>query len=547
MASNTFLHTVDKRATPAIWRESVAKGVLEKEKNASLAEQSVEDMIAERQRELIQMSSLHDAQFELTVGSKRYEQITRLSAMSTKDFNAEHRKNWKLRDYLLFAGRMLVLLLRCFKNRRKYVEEFDYITNPNIEKPVPRMTKNRAMLRVLTCQPQFRTEEDLEKIRFYLQPTPELTVLFPKDMQKELYRLITYSDFDHGRIIGYQNVRPQRFYFVMEGKINLIKNIQLSDGKTVSKSIGWLSKHDLLNVNDVENVRLTEYQMIAVGTAQVLYLNTDDLQTLRKFNERIPRTFLRSLPLFKDYPLESLLEHPGAVESLFFEPNKMVCKNLKSSEYFYICKSGTCSIVRRQHVVDVKKSGDFGHPVQSADDLASRRIFLHAYETMDSTLKTTSVMEYLDIKRPSMAQNKLRDQKKNKLSLLDRYSENKNKVITRNSFLKIGQFARNNIAGLHEQQMTHREGVTNLSLVSEGAEIVKIHKKRFLLLAIPRTLTEIQVLFATYRLEREVQEEVAERESWTHYRKQFVTSFLSDKQKMKMMQQPRGNPNLVEH
>ena len=37
MASNTFLHTVDKRATPAIWRESVAKGVLEKEKNASLA------------------------------------------------------------------------------------------------------------------------------------------------------------------------------------------------------------------------------------------------------------------------------------------------------------------------------------------------------------------------------------------------------------------------------------------------------------------------------------------------------------------------------
>ena len=35
--------------------------------------------------------------------------------------------------------------------------------------------------------------------------------------------------------------------------------------------------------------------------------------------------------------------------------------------------------MRRQHVVDVKKSGDFGHPVQSADDLASRRIFLHAY------------------------------------------------------------------------------------------------------------------------------------------------------------------------
>ena len=37
MAADTFLHTVDKRATPAIWRESVEKVEFEKETKKTLS------------------------------------------------------------------------------------------------------------------------------------------------------------------------------------------------------------------------------------------------------------------------------------------------------------------------------------------------------------------------------------------------------------------------------------------------------------------------------------------------------------------------------
>ncbi|XP_075242344.1 uncharacterized protein LOC142337129 isoform X2 [Convolutriloba macropyga] len=533
MAADTFLHTVDKRATPAIWRESVEKVEFEKETKKTLSEQTVEELIAERYKELIEMSNVNRSHFEIAVGSERYQQIMSYASMGTEEFKQKRRKTWTHVDMMTYGARMLILLLKCFKNRRKYVAEFDYVSNPAIKEPPKRAMKNRSMMRSLTCQAQFRSEEDIQKISYYLQPLSDLTVLFPKDMQKELCRRVTYTNFDHGRIICSQ--------------VNMIKNIELSEGKVVSKSIGWLTKHNHLDVGDVEQCRPSEYQLVSVGSTQVLYLDTDWFQVLRKFNERVPRLFLSNLPLFKEYPLEHLLDQAGAVESIFFEPNKTVCKNLKSTEYFYICKSGTCAIVRRQQTIDVKKSNELVSipTAHTADSLASRRIFLHAYETIDPKLQAASNLNYLDVKRPSMADYRTSPKKVDKWALLDRYACDRNKVVTKKSFLKIGVFRRGNIAGLHEQNMTSKEGVTNLSLISDGAEIVKVHKKRFLLLAVPRTLAEVQVLFATYRLEGEVKEEVAEREKWTHYRKNYVSSLMSERQRERVMLQPRGNPNLI--
>ena len=56
------------------------------------------------------------------------------------------------------------------------------------------------------------------QISFYLRPLTKLMILFPTDMHTELCRRITYTAFDHGRIITHQGRKPQRFYFVLDGK-----------------------------------------------------------------------------------------------------------------------------------------------------------------------------------------------------------------------------------------------------------------------------------------------------------------------------------------
>merc|ERR1712226_369986 len=46
--------------------------------------------------------------------------------------------------------------------------------------------------------------------------------------------------------------------------------------------------------------------------------------------------------------------------------------------------------------------------------------------------------------------------------------------------------------------------------------------------------------FKTFTLESEVQREIDDRESWPHFRKNFVNKFLQEKERQKSMLRPRG-------
>lgn len=50
-------------------------------------------------------------------------------------------------------------------------------------------------------------------------------------------RRVTYERYDEGRVLAYQNRKPDKFYYVISGKLNLLMEYQLNTG-TVTRSMG---------------------------------------------------------------------------------------------------------------------------------------------------------------------------------------------------------------------------------------------------------------------------------------------------------------------
>ncbi|XP_063725955.1 uncharacterized protein LOC134853888 [Symsagittifera roscoffensis] len=537
---DTFIHTVDKRATAAVWRESIELSIQREQKQieahkALHVARSVTELIDERRSELQCQIVREQTDLELKVGRDRFNKIMELAEMNKDDFKASLRVGWKTMDYFRYAFRMVIFMIRGFSLRKLYVD-------PSLTKEVnaidmqPKYQSNWEFLACLSCQPQYRTKEMLDKIFYFIRPL-HLMELFPPDMGMEVCRHVIYTKYEHGRVLVHQDTRPERFYFVLEGKLNLIRKIDLSDRKNVVKSVSWINKHQHSDMSQLEEGLVSREQMVTVGPSQLLYIDTDDFLFLRKAQDKVPRLYLMSLPLFKQYPIERLLQSVGAVSCSFYPSGSLVCKNLKSSDSFFICKTGSCSILRRQNITDVKKTKEY-HKAAHSDSVAKHKTFFHAYETGNRKLieKGASPADFAF--RTSTPLTSEVEQYEN----LQRSVQERKAIVTKRVFVNIGRFTKDQLMGIHEEQLTTREGVTDsLSLVSEGAEIIKIQKKRFFHLAVPQTLLEVQHFFKTFALESEVQQKIDDRDSWPHFRKNFVSKLLEDKQKLKAMLDPRGS------
>ncbi|XP_075249807.1 uncharacterized protein LOC142342382 [Convolutriloba macropyga] len=806
---DTFIHTVDKRATAALWRESLEQSIQREEEekgrkepfqNTLIKEKTAVDLMEERREELEQKLIREKTDLELKVGKEKFNRIMELTAMDRDVFKASIRVGWKTKDYARYAYRMIVFMIRGFSLRKLYVEP-SLCKEEGNNLSSAKYQSNWEFLACLSCQPQYRTKAMLHKIFYFIKPLNILSK-FPPDMAEEVCRYIVYIKLDHGRVLIQQHRRPERFYIVFEGKINLIRRIELSDGKSVMKSVGWIRKHEhmdynvaqsaaeskktplhvdafwekpaatpsltwekwtqqwklallakegiqldnLLNdpptaltyppeptsrnqcilgeaychslidvgkldstveaslaskrgnsttqppkrssnsvnvptranlrgtirkpytsdekrwknpksttqVNLIRRIELSDgksvmksvgwirkhehmdipeiesesdsgNQLVTVGVCQLLYIDVDHFLFLRKVQHNIPRLYLLSLPLFKRYPVERLLQLPGAIQSHFYPSGTVVCKNLKSSPVFFICKTGQCAILRRQSVTDVKKTKEYNRQGVRPEGVGCHKTFFHTYETGSSRLVSNKKPPLQHTMRtstpikasppPSIATTSLSsctlhktvhflnplydskiitrsgfqktidynggkdiqhwslgythrvsncqtddphpigcgssksacDQKEvNKLPHedIEKRIMQRDSVKTKRVFVQIGLFTKDQVMGIHEQDLSANEGVNNsLSLVSQGAEVVQVQKQRFFHLAQPHTLIEAQKLFTTYTLESEVQREIDERESWPHFRHNFVSKFMREKERQKAMLQPRGEQN----
>lgn len=314
------------------------------------------------------------------------EKIKKIAETDIDDIKKRFRKSWKNEDKLRHALLMVKIMNRAHLPRRKYFKE---------EKPVAGMALRRLkaqdqaeqtdvplrsslafdMELALTTHPAYRTEEDLAKVIWVLRATKAFNHLFPVEKERDLAEVVGYEKYDPNRIIAYQGRKPERFYYIMTGKVRKVREYGLSTGK-VTRTEGLINKGTTTDLEELEEQWSREHHLVTHGNVEVLILHRSDLMRLQNKLEGPPIDYLRTLQLFFEFPVEVFLTNTDAIELKYYGQDAVISDDTNRTPWIHVVKSGRVRVVRMQTVVDVQNESKFAY--QKTEELGFGRSFSHA-------------------------------------------------------------------------------------------------------------------------------------------------------------------------
>ncbi|XP_076446116.1 uncharacterized protein LOC143283723 isoform X5 [Babylonia areolata] len=297
----------------------------------------------------------------------------------------ERRHNWKAKDIIRNTFRMVYLMVcQCHPGRRYFYPE-DPEAGPAVmrrqrkiyghgKQPVKSSLSDDMQLS-LTMNPDYRSHYDLKRVLWVLRATKAFKHLFPTEMEKEVAKVVGYERYDDNRHIARQGRSGERFYYVLSGRIHLLKEYRLTTG-CVNKSMGYMNKGMTSDPEELEQGWFRECHMVTKGPVEVLILHKDDFIRLQHTVQGPPVDFLWSIDLFKEFPCDHFLHNPDAIEFKYYGQNRIVARDINRTPWLHVVKSGIVKVVRVQYVFDVRNEKKFS--AQSTEELGCGRSFSHA-------------------------------------------------------------------------------------------------------------------------------------------------------------------------
>ncbi|XP_032237418.2 uncharacterized protein LOC5512175 isoform X2 [Nematostella vectensis] len=209
---------------------------------------------------------------------------------------------------------------------------------------------------ILTTVPRRRTLEQLKKVQRLCRTTRAFNI-FPLEREMDLARYVAYERYDNARVVACQDRLPERFYYVLSGRISKVCLYNLAAGVT-KMSFGELMQGATTDPREIQENIPREHSLICKGSVEVLVLDREDFMDLMTTSpdQGLPTDFLRSIELFRSFPMEKFKEEMDSITTKYFARDSVIVKDSSDSPYFFILKSGRCKVVRQQDVLDVSKA-----------------------------------------------------------------------------------------------------------------------------------------------------------------------------------------------
>ncbi|XP_076446114.1 uncharacterized protein LOC143283723 isoform X3 [Babylonia areolata] len=319
------------------------------------------------------------------LSAEQRERVLRVANKDMDNLIRERRHNWKAKDIIRNTFRMVYLMVcQCHPGRRYFYPE-DPEAGPAVmrrqrkiyghgKQPVKSSLSDDMQLS-LTMNPDYRSHYDLKRVLWVLRATKAFKHLFPTEMEKEVAKVVGYERYDDNRHIARQGRSGERFYYVLSGRIHLLKEYRLTTG-CVNKSMGYMNKGMTSDPEELEQGWFRECHMVTKGPVEVLILHKDDFIRLQHTVQGPPVDFLWSIDLFKEFPCDHFLHNPDAIEFKYYGQNRIVARDINRTPWLHVVKSGIVKVVRVQYVFDVRNEKKFS--AQSTEELGCGRSFSHA-------------------------------------------------------------------------------------------------------------------------------------------------------------------------
>ncbi|XP_060065313.1 uncharacterized protein LOC132545633 [Ylistrum balloti] len=359
------------------------------------------------------------------------------------------------------AVELVLILARACISRRKYYKE----VKPDTALAVKRLRQkgNREnkdtsrsslafdMQLAFSTEPNYRSKSDIKKIIWVLRATKAFKQLFPVEVEADVARCVAYERYDSNRIIALQERDPERFYYILTGKVQKVQEYRLSSG-LVTRSEGYIEKGTTTDAQELEMSWQREHHLVSRGQVEVLIIHRDDFLRLRNRTLGPPIDFLRKLDLFLEFPCEVFKTNPDSIHLKYYGQDVTIVEDTNRTPWIHIVKSGRVRVVRIQSVIDVETDRKFMS--QSMEELGCGRSFSHAQAMIGSL----------------MSQRKMKALSGSNLSLPE---INTNEVS--NPFMSSIGFSSSCSNSFSRKNSTFAEGIGILSNVS-GYMITKRHK-----------------------------------------------------------------------
>ncbi|XP_077971587.1 uncharacterized protein LOC120346562 [Styela clava] len=318
---------------------------------------------------LLKISVFNESHVQRPKGASQIlrNRISRMEQLSLhgKKRNRSFSVSFKPQEYLsLFRkfAKSVILLLKCFRMRRKFAVQSRNMTLKHTEQTgdfnvFKTSSINRELQIILSTPPEHRTIENLRKIQYYMKATGAHRLLASASTNEDLQNLaryVAYERYENDRVVAQQGRPPDRFYFLITGKLLIVKEYQIDTG-IISKTVGVLTKGMTTNVEEMEKRNLRKSSLICRGPVETLVLDCDNYFLIHGERGGAPREFLSRHSLFRTFPFETVKCHKQLLKLQYFPKGAIIFGGGSEFEWIYIIKSGECSLIRVQTVADFKK------------------------------------------------------------------------------------------------------------------------------------------------------------------------------------------------
>ncbi|KAL4230951.1 hypothetical protein ACF0H5_011324 [Mactra antiquata] len=320
-----------------------------------------------------------------TIDPEQKARIMKFVDISHRDIQREKRINWKPLDRFKDAVSKVLIQYRAAYPRRRYLNDdkveksHDGIKKLRQDKhdkdPLRKSSLGYDMQLALATHPIYRTKEDIKRVTQILRATKAFKHLFPAQLEGHLAKVVAYERYDDKRIIAQQGRVAERFYYILTGKVDKVREYRLMSG-IVTRVEGCIEKGNTTDPQEMAHVCLREQDLVAKGHVEVLVLDKKDFNKLLHTCEGPPVDFLQGLDLFKEFPCEVFRGNPEAIDFRYYGQETLVVKDSNRTPWLHVVKTGYVKVVRMQTVIDIVHEDKFSS--QSKEDLGCVRPFSHA-------------------------------------------------------------------------------------------------------------------------------------------------------------------------
>nr|XP_054752216.1 uncharacterized protein LOC129257830 isoform X1 [Lytechinus pictus] len=201
--------------------------------------------------------------------------------------------------------------------------------------------------RILLMDPKKRSKKDIHHVMVELQQMKGITQ-YPVDMQRGLVSNSWYEEYPTGRVIIRYGRSPQAFYVILGGSALHLEGDPNIPGRHVTS----LNKGDMFGEQAIAHQNKHVYTVISKEPLQLMCLAPEDYSRiflaggLDNFSDLGEHSFVRSISLFKHWPIHLLKNNHKQTRFQYFVHGTTIVEDSTKSEWIIIVKSGSCSVLK---------------------------------------------------------------------------------------------------------------------------------------------------------------------------------------------------------